>query len=107
MAKTYWTEKETERYLQPETRMVRLPGGRTRTVTCFRLVWKNLDGLLYYKIFPEEQLAGWAEGIARETGQSFESCFHWIVGDAFGSMCLIDYEGGIPAAYTATPRYRS
>ena len=95
--RTFWTEKEIETYLTRETRTVRLPGGRARTLSCFNLTWRNLDGLIYYKISTEEQLCDTAEKIASETGKSFEECFSWVVGYSFSEMKLIHYGGGIPA----------
>lgn len=106
--KAFWTEKEIEGdYLVPETRTVHLPGGRTTTLTCFRLVWQNLDGLLAYNLFSEEDLADRAQRIARETGENFSATFPWVVGYAFREMCLVHYAGGIPAACAMTPAQRS
>jgi len=79
----FLTQKDVEAYLEQETRSVRLPGGRQKELTCSRLTWRNLEGLLSEKICTEEYLTGTAEGIARETGKSLPACLSWVIGYAF------------------------
>jgi len=104
--RTFWTEREIESYLERETRSIRLPDGTTTSLTCFNLTWRNLDGLLDYGIFTEEEISDNALKIAKETGKSFQECFSWAVGYAFEEMSLIHYGGGIPAALTPAPRQK-
>lgn len=97
--KTFWTDKEIENFLTQETRTVQLPEGRRRTVNCFHLTWRQLDGLLHYNIFSEEWYADHAEKIAQESRRfDFAQCFAWVIAYSFSDMKLLAYGGGIPSA---------
>ena len=95
--RTFWTEKEIEKFLARETRTVRFTDGRQRSVSCFHLTWRQLDGLLYHRIFSEDWYADTAEKIAQESGLGFAPCFAWVIAYSFSEMNILAYGGGIPA----------
>jgi len=80
----FWTEKETEHWLESETRSVKMPDGSMRPVTDFRLLWENFDCLCAAHLFTEERLVELALDSSKETGHSFEDSFVSVVACAMG-----------------------
>lgn len=79
------TEKETEAWLEQETRDITMPDGSTRPITHFKLMWNGFDFLTatpYYQPKPyytEARLVEWAVMDAEGTGRSFEETFPGVV----------------------------
>lgn len=73
---SFITEKDTEAYLEQETREVRMPDGSLRPVRLFKLVWRSFDYILATsRHIQEEDLTGWGLLSAQETGRSFDLQF--------------------------------
>jgi hypothetical protein len=71
----FMTEKETEEWLELETRSVRMPDGATRPLTLFRLAWNSFDHVIESGLFTDTELAGLAVEASNETGQPFDRTF--------------------------------
>ena len=73
------TEKETEEWLESETRKMLMPDGTREAVTNFNLNWDNLDFILDMSDFTEEEITELALQQAVESGKPFkESYFHLL-----------------------------
>ena len=76
--RSFYTEKETEEWLQTEMRELPLPGGGTRPLTGFHLLWVVYDELVE-KGYSPERLVGWAIEETELTGVCFERAFPGVV----------------------------
>lgn len=76
---TFLTEKDTEWWLVPQQRAVRLECGRSRVVSASRLVWKNHDFLTGQGHFSSADLIDLAEREGREIEMPFEISFPHVV----------------------------
>lgn len=56
----FYTEKQTEEWLESEMRYLPMPDGSTRPVTAFRLVWSKVDSLILLNGHTLEDLVGYA-----------------------------------------------
>ena len=70
------SEKETEEYLERETRDIPMPDGSTRPFTTTRLAWRSLDYILEWGWFTQERVVELAIINAEEVGLSFEDSFN-------------------------------
>lgn len=70
------TEKETEAWLEEETRTLTLPDGTVKPFTGFKLLWRSFDYILETSTFTEKRLIELAQLSSRETGRSFGQSFH-------------------------------
>lgn len=66
------TERQTEEYLETETRDVPLADGSARPVTAFKLLWRSWDYLILCGGYGRRELAALAQINACEVGCSFE-----------------------------------
>jgi hypothetical protein len=69
------TEKQTEEWLQLETRTIQMPDGTRKPITYFRLIWRSLDYLILCGNWSTQELVDLAFKNAAEVGGSFEQNF--------------------------------
>lgn len=81
------TEKEIEALLVLETRELPMPDGSTHHVTCFKLIWDNVQSLILNGWDEKLNRWGWSRSrlaeealrVSEETGRSFEDSFEAVV----------------------------
>jgi len=76
---TLYTEKQTERWLENETRNLPMPGGSTRRHTAFRLVWEKADSLVLLSGYSFAELAGFAAEEAELQDIDFDKAFTGVI----------------------------
>lgn len=54
------TEKETEHWLELETRNLHFPAGKTKPFTETRLTWRSLDYIIQTSDITQQELIQWA-----------------------------------------------
>lgn len=69
------TEKQTEDYLEQETRAILMPDGTRRPFTGFKLMWRSFDYLTLAGNYTGKELTALALQNAQEMGYSFEQSF--------------------------------
>ncbi len=74
------TEKETEAYLEQETRILRMPGGEEKPIRHFRIVWNSFDLIVKCGAMSDETLIDIAAENSAETGQPFEESLERVCG---------------------------
>jgi len=74
----FLTEKETEKRLESETRMLTLPDGKTVPVRGFKLTWNSFDLLQQANMFTAEQLIELAYSWSEREGIAFDTTLHNI-----------------------------
>lgn len=74
------TEKQTEQWLERETRLITMPDGSMRPITGFRLMWSGFDFILEHSLtIDEARLVELALMSARETNRTLEQQFPNVV----------------------------
>jgi len=73
------SEKETENYLEVETRDLPMPDGTIKPFTGFKLMWRAVDYLIITAGYSRAELADLAIKNAKEMGYSFEDSFPNVV----------------------------
>lgn len=79
MAGQFITEKQTEAWLQSETRSLTMPNGTRRDVTAFNLHWLSFDFLTECTCYSEKTLVELALLSQSETGRPFDQSFRNVV----------------------------
>ncbi|MEE9398550.1 MAG: hypothetical protein V3V31_16245 [Methylococcales bacterium] len=69
------TNKETEDYLETETRDITMPDGSVRSFTGFKLMWYSFDYLTIAGNYTKNELVALAIRNAEKMGYSFEDSF--------------------------------
>jgi len=69
------TEKETEMWLERETRPLLMPDGNRRPFTMTKLHWNSLEYLTLAGFYTEQELVELTAKNAVETGRTFERHF--------------------------------
>lgn len=83
----FFTEKETEAFLQNESRILILPDGRKESVTTFRLIWESFDLMQDTRAFTNQELIGWSYNwYMREQKYDFATYFENLVAFAFSHV---------------------
>lgn len=77
--KKFFTEKETEYWLETETRLLPMPNGSEKPVTSFRLVWGALDFLVEVGSYTPARLVELSLINAQEMKISFEESFPAVI----------------------------
>jgi hypothetical protein len=86
------TEKETEEWLNLETRDLPMPDGATRPLTDFKLTWNSFDFIVRFGMFTPLELVKLAYLSTSETGFPFEETFPNVV--AFIERTVRSSRGG-------------
>ena len=73
----FYTEKETEAFLQDETRILILPDGRKESVTTMSLTWQLFDRLEATKAYTKQELIKWAYDWYRQEGRYDFTTYFW------------------------------
>lgn len=73
------TEKQTERWLEMQTREVATPNGTRRSVRMFRLSWEIYESLLTLNRYTPEEIAGWAAEEAMLQDLEFDEAFDGVI----------------------------
>lgn len=83
----FFTEKETEEFLQNESRILILPDGREESVTVFRLTWEAFDLMQDTHAFTNQELIDWTyDWYMRERKYNFATYFDNLVAFAFSHV---------------------
>lgn len=83
----FYTEKETEKYLERETRLLTLPDGKNESVSVFRLVWIAFDSMHATDAFSKEEIIKWTyDWYVEEKKYSFTTYFENLVAFAFNEV---------------------
>jgi hypothetical protein len=69
------TEKETEKWLEPESRDIAMPDGSKRSIEMFKLAWRSFDFLTVCQCYTAKELIELSIKNADEMGYSFEDSF--------------------------------
>jgi hypothetical protein len=77
--KKFFTEKETEYWLETETRLLPMPDGSQKPVTSFRLVWGAFDFLVKVGRKTPARLVELSLLNAQEMNLSFEESFPAVI----------------------------
>lgn len=75
----FYTEKQTETWLQNETRHVKLPDGTVRAVTAFRLTWSKADSLVVLNGHALSELAAYAAEESSLQNITLDHAFHCVI----------------------------
>lgn len=83
----FYTEKETEDYLENETRVLTLPDGSKESVTTMHLTWVQFDSMQDTNAFTNEELIQWTyDWYQREQRYDFTTYFWNLVAFAFSEV---------------------
>lgn len=69
------TEKETESWLEQESRDLAMPDGSKRSVQMFKINWRSYDFLTVCRCYTPKELIDLSIKNADEMGYSFEDSF--------------------------------
>jgi hypothetical protein len=84
---TFFTERQTEEFLTPETRTLTLPDGTSRPLTVMKIFWHSYDFLLTWELYTPEQLMRFTLGNAAAKGYSFEESFQATMSYCHNNAC--------------------
>ena len=80
----FFTEKETEDFLEEETRKLMLPDGSEESVTTFNVVWGAFDSMEETNAFTNKQIINWTfDWYMKDQKYDFTTYFRNFVGFAF------------------------
>ena len=80
----FYTEKETEEFLENETRVLTLPDGNREVVTTLKMTWDAFDCMHHTKSCSNEQIIQWTyEWYKRDQKYDFTTYFWNMVAFIF------------------------
>lgn len=83
----FYTEKQTEAYLQEERRTLILPDETIQDVTARNLTWQSFDMMVDAGAISHDEFLGYVlQWRAEEPQHSFNDCFSNLVAFAFQSF---------------------
>jgi hypothetical protein len=74
-----WTEKETEAWLEFETRAIPLPEGGREMVSGTKLLWSAVDYIIRTHTYTMPELIGFTRKTMASKGYSFDDSFKAVV----------------------------
>jgi hypothetical protein len=75
----FWTERNVENWLEPESRVLLLPDGTTHAVTGRKLMWELHDELLRSTSYSAQQFIQWALEECNLSGLSLDRTFEGVI----------------------------